>query len=114
MRPLNRQHLQILKGTMIIWWMDDLRFYVLFNSISVISGRWKDYDKRLCAMETCFTVEKISHRAELEPGTVRSLPGLLFGKELFIRFLVRVFRGHLSNFECVLLSLLVLRVECGM
>ena len=23
-------------------WMDDLRFYVLFNSIAVISGRWAD------------------------------------------------------------------------
>ena len=32
-------------------WMDDLRFYVLFNSISVISGRCLDDDERLCAME---------------------------------------------------------------
>ena len=32
-------------------WMDDLRFYVLFNSISVISGRWADDNERLCAME---------------------------------------------------------------
>ena len=23
-------------------WMDDLQFYVLFDSISVISGRWAD------------------------------------------------------------------------
>ena len=28
-------------------WMDDLRFYVLFNSISVISGRWADDNERL-------------------------------------------------------------------
>ena len=32
-------------------WMDDLRFYVLFNSVSVISGRCMDDNERLCAME---------------------------------------------------------------
>ena len=32
--------------------MVDLRSYVLFNSISVISGRWADDGERLCAMET--------------------------------------------------------------
>ena len=32
-------------------WMDDLRFYVLFNSISVISGQWDVDNERLCAME---------------------------------------------------------------
>ena len=31
--------------------MDDMQFYVLFNSISVISGRWKVDNERLCAME---------------------------------------------------------------
>ena len=31
--------------------MDDLRFYVLFNSISVISERCSDDNERLCAME---------------------------------------------------------------
>ena len=31
--------------------MDDLRFYVLFNSISVILGRRVDDNERLCAME---------------------------------------------------------------
>ena len=31
--------------------MDDLRFYVLFNSLSVISGRLADHNDRLCAME---------------------------------------------------------------
>ena len=28
-------------------WMDDMRFYVLFNSISVISGLWKVDNERL-------------------------------------------------------------------
>ena len=32
-------------------WMADLKFYVPFNSISVISGRWGDDNERLCAME---------------------------------------------------------------
>ena len=32
-------------------WMDDLQFYVLFNSISVILGRCLDDNERLCAME---------------------------------------------------------------
>ena len=32
-------------------WMNDLQFYVLFNSISVISGRCLDDNERLCAME---------------------------------------------------------------
>ena len=32
-------------------WMGDLRFYVLFNSISVISGRCLDDNERLYAME---------------------------------------------------------------
>ena len=40
-------------------WMDDLRFYVLFNSISVTSGRWLDENEKLCAMEPSFTIEKI-------------------------------------------------------
>ena len=31
--------------------MDDMRFQVLFNSISVISGRWKVDNERLCEME---------------------------------------------------------------
>ena len=37
----------------------------------------------------------------------------LFGKELFIRYSVRVFRERLSILVCVLLSLLVMRVGCG-
>ena len=52
--------------------MDDLRFYVLFNSISVILGRCADNSERLCAMATPLTVEKISPRAGIEPGTARS------------------------------------------
>ena len=32
-------------------WMDGLLFYVLFNSISVISGKWEVDNERLCAMQ---------------------------------------------------------------
>ena len=32
-------------------WMDDLQFYVLFNSVSVISGRRDVDNERLCTME---------------------------------------------------------------
>ena len=31
-------------------WMDDSQFYALFNSISVISGRWAVDNERLCTM----------------------------------------------------------------
>ena len=41
----------ILKCVVHDGWMDDLRFYVLSNSISVISGRCLDDNERLCAME---------------------------------------------------------------
>ena len=48
-------------------WMDDLRFYDLFNSIRVVSRRWADDNKRLCAMETRlrfgrFRLERVSNR----------------------------------------------------
>ena len=35
-------------GPLMDGWMDDLQFYVLFNSISVISGQWADDNERLC------------------------------------------------------------------
>ena len=40
--------------------MTDLRCYVLFDSISGISGRWVGDDERLSALELPFTTEKIS------------------------------------------------------
>ena len=58
--------------------MDDLRFYVLFNIISVISGEWADDSKRLCAMEPD-TVEKISPQARLGLATARAKPSGLPG-----------------------------------
>ena len=43
-------------------WMDDLGFHVIFNCISVISGRCLDDNENL------FTVEKISPRVRIELG----------------------------------------------
>ena len=53
--------------------MDDLRFEVLFNNISVIAELWLDDNERLCAMEPRLRLEKLPPRAELEPGTARSV-----------------------------------------
>ena len=65
------KHLQIgmaFVNVNIDGWIDNLRFYVLFNSISVISGQWADDNERLCTMEPCLvTVEKIFPRVGLEP-----------------------------------------------
>ena len=53
--------------------MDDLRFYVLFNSISVISGRRADDNERLYAMEPHlrqplrrFRLERSSNSVQLD------------------------------------------------
>ena len=45
-------------------WMDyDLRLYVLFNSISVISGQWLDDSKRLCGVEPQLWLERFPPQA---------------------------------------------------
>ena len=53
-------------------WMDDLRFYVLFNSVSVISGRWTDDNERLCAMGPRLRLKRSLPQAEIESRTVGS------------------------------------------
>ena len=40
------------------WMEDDLRFYVLFNSISVMSGQLADDNERLRAMEPRLRLRK--------------------------------------------------------
>ena len=54
-------------------WMDDLQVYVIFNSISVISGRWADDYERLYAMELCLRLQRSSPQAGLEATTARSV-----------------------------------------
>ena len=49
--------------------MDDLQFYILFNSISVILGWWMDDNERLYAMKSCLWLRRlIWPRAGLELG----------------------------------------------
>ena len=50
-------------------WMDELEFYVPYNSISVTSGRWKGEHERLCAMKRRLGSERISPPAGFEPET---------------------------------------------
>ena len=47
--------------------MDELGFYVSFNSISVISEGWKGEHERLCAMRLLGS-ERISPATGFEPG----------------------------------------------
>ena len=46
--------------------MDVLRFYVLFNSMSVISGQWADENERLCAMKLRLRLRRFRSGLELE------------------------------------------------
>ena len=50
-------------------WMDDLQFYVLFNSISVILRRWDVDNERLCAMELRLWLRRF--RLERRSNSVR-------------------------------------------
>ena len=50
-------------------WMDKLRFYVPFNSISVITGRWKGEHERLCVVKRRLGSEKILPLAGFESTT---------------------------------------------
>ena len=43
-----------------------------FYSISVISGRWDADNKRLCAMEPSYWLERFPPLAGFEPGTART------------------------------------------
>ena len=49
--------------------MDKVRLNVPFNSISFISGLWKDEHEKLCAMNRRLGSETISPPAGLEPET---------------------------------------------
>ena len=48
---------------------DDLLFYILFNSISVISGQWLGDNERLCATEPCFWSEIFPLQVGVKLGT---------------------------------------------
>ena len=48
-------------------WMDDLRFYLLVNSISVISEEWVDNNEMLCAMEPLLQLKRSLHQVGFGP-----------------------------------------------
>ena len=74
---LQKKQILSLKGDSLVrtcWgggWMDDLRFYVLFNSISVISGRWEVDNERLCGKELRLRLRRF--RLERESNSVRKI-----------------------------------------
>ena len=53
--------------------MADLRFYILFNGISVISGREVDVNERLFAVESLLWLKRSSPQVGLKPMTARSV-----------------------------------------
>ena len=53
-------------------WMDGLVLYILFNSISVKSGRWKGEHEGLCAMKRRLELERISPSVGFQPVTLCS------------------------------------------
>ena len=65
--------------------LDGLRVNVLFNSISVISGRWADDSEWLCAMEPRLWLRRFRLERGLNSGPLyqqagakaTELPGLL-------------------------------------
>ena len=44
-------------SSLMLGWMNDLRFYVLSNNISVISGRWAGDNEKLTAKEPCLQLK---------------------------------------------------------
>ena len=50
--------------------MYEEEFYIPFDSISVISGRWKGKHEGLCAMKPSLDWERISSPAGFEPETL--------------------------------------------
>ena len=53
-------------------WMDDLRFIVLLNSISVRLGQRAGDNEWLCAMEPRLRLKRSSPQSGMELGTARS------------------------------------------
>ena len=60
-----------MRSTLKRRWMDDLQFYVLFNSISVISVQWSGDNERQCAMD--WWLRRFPPQVGLKSGTTRSV-----------------------------------------
>ena len=104
-------------GAVGLVWKDDLQFYLLSNSTSVISGRSVDGYKRLCAVEPHlrlrFGLKPNVCRPELNPppGTVYSASdsrasgrGLDFRLAAYLRFLLLIQEWQLSVSKVVLIN----------
>ena len=52
----------VIRAGDMVWWilMDDLQFYVLFNSILVMSGPWVSDFERACAVGPCLWFRRFS------------------------------------------------------
>ena len=50
--------------------MDDLQFYILSNSISVISGQWEVDNERLYAMELCLGLKRFLPQAGIKVSSL--------------------------------------------
>ena len=56
-------------------WVDDLQFYILFNSISVVSETWEGDNEMLCAMETSLRFKRfMPPKTELRTVRLASQP----------------------------------------
>ena len=53
-------------------WVDDLQFYVVFNSIADVEGRCEDDNQRLYAIAPRLRLEIFPPKAGFETGTARS------------------------------------------
>ena len=75
---LTIQRLSVWAGNPLIRWVGGwvgawLAILRIFNSISVISGRWTGDNEKLYAMEPRLRLERSPPRAGLEPRTVQSI-----------------------------------------
>ena len=57
-------------------WTNDLQFYILCNSSSVISGHWEGDNERLCALEPHLPLKRFLSM-EIDLRNVRSADQLL-------------------------------------
>ena len=51
-----------------VQWMDDFRFYAIFNSSSVISGRWGHDEEKLCAVKPALRLRRFCIERDSNPG----------------------------------------------
>ena len=88
--------------------MHDLR-YVLFNSISVISGRCAGDNERLCTMEPRLRLNKSQSQAGLKPGSFRIINFSLFQ---YTNCVILLHKATLHNYDVVKLCRVKMSLRC--